>query len=255
MLSSYVTQTQRLLQLPGAPSTLYTTSDLTSYINTARSQVAGEGECIRAFGTVPTVAGTNVYSFSNLVLGNPPTTGIAGAIHVRSLAYTLPSGQRWLTPRPWEWFNFYILNNPVGNQQANWGPPDVWAQYAQGSLPPSGTTISQGGSFYINYPDDVYTLRADCVCYPIPLADDSTIEAIPFMWTDAVPFFAAYYALMSSQMQARFSDAIRYYEMYKEFVKRAREAANPDVLKFQYEQAADPTQAAKLGIKLNPGQG
>ncbi len=247
MLADYLTKTRRLLQLPQAPSTLYTDADLTSYVNTARSQLAGEGECIRAIGTVATVAGTNVYQFSDLNLGNAVLTGISGALHIRSLAYEIGTGQQWITPRAWEWFNYYVLNDPVANQADNWSVPSTWAQYGQGAKAPAG--IGRGGSFYINYPNDAYTLRADCVCYPVDLASDATVEAIPFMWTDAVPFFAAYYALLSSQMQARMADAIRYFEMYKEFLGRARQAANPSVLRFQYEQAADVPQAMKLGIK------
>ena len=256
MLTAYLTQTRRLLQLPAAPVTLYADVDLTAYINTARAQLAGDGECIRAYGTLSTVVGTNNYSFGSLAFtGASAATGIAGAINVRSLAYAVASGQQWITPRPWEWFNFYVLNDPVGNQPANYGPPSTWAQYAQGGVPQAGTSQVQGGSFYINRPDDAYTLLADCACYPIPLVDDTTKEAIPFMWTDAVQFFAAYYALMSSQMQARMSDAIRYFEMYKTFLGRARDAATPAVLRTQYEQVPDPVQAQKLGIKQQGGQG
>lgn len=253
MLTQYLTQTRRLLQLPQAPTSLYTDPDLTSYINTARSQLAGEGECIRAIGTLSTAASVNAYEFSGLSLGTPAVTGIAGAIHIRSLSYDVGTGQAWITPQPWEWFNYYVLNDPIANSPDQLGPPVTWAQYAQGAKAPTG--IGRGGSFYINYPDAAYNLRADCVCYPIDLADNTTVEAIPFMWTDAVPFFAAYYALMSSQMQARMADAIRYYEMYKEFVARARQAANPSVLRFQYEQASDVPQAMKLGIKQGAQQG
>jgi hypothetical protein len=255
MLTEYLTKTRRLLQLPQAPATLYTDIDLTDYINTARNQLAGDAECIRAFGTLDTVPGTNSYNFAGLDIGVAATTGISGVIHVRSLAYDLGTGQKWITPRPWEWFNYYVLNDPVANQEANWGEPTTWSQYGQGTKPPTGSTIGQGGSFYINYPSGAFSLRADCVCYPITLANDSQIEAIPFMWTDAVPFFAAYYALLSSQMQARMSDAMRYYEEYQKFIKRARGAANPSVLRFQYEQATDVVQAPKFGIKQGGGQG
>ena len=183
MLNSYVTQTRRLLQLPAAPSTLYTDVDLKSYINTARAQLAGEGECIRALGTQSTVAGTNVYPFSGFNLGVSATTGIGGAIHVRSLAYQIASGQRWITPRGWEWFNFYILNDPVSGQSANWAAPHTWAQYGQGTVPPAGTTIGQGGSFYINVPDDAYVLVGDCVCYPTNVSS----PVISYLYTINIP--------------------------------------------------------------------
>lgn len=253
MLTAYLTQTRRLLQLPAAPTTLYTDADLTSYINTARSQLAGEGQCIRSFATQATVAGTNNYLFSGFTIAAAVANGIAGVIHVRSLAYQIGSGQRWIPPRAWEWFNFYVLNDPLSGQSANWGPPAHWAQYQQGTQPVAGTTMKQGGSLYINVPDDIYTLVADAVCYPLPLAVDGDPEAIPFMWTDAVPYFAAYYALLSSQMQARLADALRYYEIYQEFVKRAREAANPDPMRYQYEQATDITLPSKFGMKPQAG--
>lgn len=255
MLTSYITQTRRLLQLPQAPNSLYSDADLTSYINTARGQLAGEGECIRRFGTVDTVTGQNEYAFSDLDFGVAATTGISGPINVRSLAYSIASGRRWITPRQWEWFNFYTLNDPLENNAANWVEPNVWAQFGQGAQPVAGTTIGQGGSIYINRPNNAYTLYADCVCYPIPLVDDTTVEAIPYLWTDAVPFFAAYYALLSSQMQARMADAKNYFNMYQEFVKRARQASNPSVLRFQYEQATDIVQAPKFGIKQGQGGG
>jgi len=41
VLASYITQTQRLLQNPGAPISLYSTADITSYVNIARGQLAG----------------------------------------------------------------------------------------------------------------------------------------------------------------------------------------------------------------------
>ena len=40
-----------LLQLPAAPTALYDLTSVDRWINIARGQVAGEGECIRAIGT------------------------------------------------------------------------------------------------------------------------------------------------------------------------------------------------------------
>ena len=128
------------------------------------------------------------------------------------------------------------------------GPPAHWAQYAQGSATPVSGSSATGSFFIWPPPDNIYTLNCDCECYPITLANDSTVEAIPFLWTDAVPFFAAYYAFLTSQTGARYGDADRMYNYYKEFLSRARSAANPDVLTSQYEQAPDPTIINKLGV-------
>lgn len=74
MLTSYITATQNLLQAPGSPSNLYPTGSLTTWINTARGQLAGEAECIRLIGTLALVAGTSVYNFSAISI---TATGVA----------------------------------------------------------------------------------------------------------------------------------------------------------------------------------
>jgi hypothetical protein len=249
--SFYIPQTRNLLQLPGTNSTsLYTDANLTLWINIARGQVAGEGECIRTFGAVPTVIGQQPYPFSGIVLPTASTvSGIQGVININSLSYNSGNGQLWLTPRPWSWFSLYNQNSAVPQN----GPPKEWSQFGQGAAP--GTSGNQasvgGGSFYLSpAPDDVYTINCNCVCYPIPLALDSDPEAIPYLWTDAVPFFAAYFALMSAQTNARMADAANMYKgHYNEFMDRARKQSNAGVDRWLYSQAADPAQAAKMGIK------
>lgn len=251
MLTQYITDTDNLLQKPGASTKLYDDASVTLWINKARGQLAGEGECIRVIGTISTVIGQRAYNFSSINVGVPATTGVQGIIHVRRITYTVASGQKIITPRPWPWFDLYCLNNPVPQQSF----PTTWAQYAQGSSGQS-TGSAASGSFYIDPPPDtIYTLNCDCVCYPIALANDTTVEAIPYLWTDAVPFFAAYYALLSSQASSRIADANRMMDGYKQFVRRARESANPSVYRFQYEQATDPAQAAKFGIKPQQAAG
>ena len=39
----------------------------------------------------------------------------------------------------------------------------------------------------------------DCSCMPFPLQTDSDPEAIPYPWSDAVPYFAAFFCLMQQQ--------------------------------------------------------
>lgn len=250
MLAQYRTDLQNLLQNPAAPTALYSVASLDRYINIARGQLAGEGECIRFIASISTVAGTRAYNFTALNTGVSAVNGIQGAIHIRRINYVLASGQKWIAPRGWEWFDLYHLNDPNPTP----GAPTVWSQYAQGSSMPAGAGSDASGSFYLDpIPDDAYTLYCDCVCYPITLVDDTTIEAIPYLWTDAVPFFAAYYAYLSSQTSARQADAERMYQHYQTFMGRARKSANPTVNGYMYQQAQDPPQIAKLGIK--PGGG
>lgn len=251
MLSNYQIAVRRLLQNPAAPTSLYDADDVNSWINIARGQMAGEAECIRLNATVSTVIGQQEYNFSSLNTGSSATNGIAGAIHVRSISYAVGTGWRKIPNRPWTWFNQYFLNDAVPES----GPPVTWAQFGQGAAAqPANTGATGGGTFWIAaIPDAVYTLRCDCVCFPIPLVADNTVEAIPYLWTDAVPFFAAYYALLSAQTSARTADAERMYNYYETFLERARRSANPNPLRWQYEQASDPTQAAKIGLKASAG--
>lgn len=245
MLTSYIAQTQKLLQLPGASTPLYSDANVTIWINSARGQLAGDGECVRKIGTISAVAGQRDYDFDGINLGVSATTGIAGAINVRRISYGIASGQLWVPPRPWEWFELRAFNNAVPQN----GPPKMWAQFAQGS---AGTDSGSGasGSFYLDPPPDLaYTLYCDCMCYPIPLVDDTTIEALPYLWTDAVPYFAAYLAFLSSQTQARQADADRMMKRYEEFKDRARRSSNPSTLRWQNQQAGDPAQAAKIGLQ------
>lgn len=250
MLNAYMLQTRSLLQLPGSDSTsLYSDADLTRWINLARGQLAGEAECIRVNGTISTVAGQRQYAFPGIDIGVPATNGVAGAIHVRSIRYTIGDGSLWIPGRPWEWFELYELNDVATTPAA----PATWSQYGQGAAP-GDTGSAATGSFYISPPPDfVYELTCDCVCYPTKLVSDATPEAIPYLFTDCVPFFAAYYALLSAQMGARYNDAIQMYKMYGEFLSRARKASNATPNRWQYEQAADPAQAAKMGVKAGAG--
>ena len=249
MLTAYQTATSNLLQKPGASTPLYDTASITSWINTARGQLAGEAECIRFAGTISTVVGQRSYDFSGINTGVAATNGVKGVIHVRSIRYNVGSGSQWIAPRPSEWFDFYALNNPVPSS----GAPTSWSQYGQGSAG-TGSGSGASGSFYIDpLPDAIYVLNCSTVCYPQALVDDTTVEAIPFLWTDAVPYFAAYLALLSAQTGARTNDAQRMFDLYTQFVERARRFSNPDTLRWQYLQATDVPQAMKLGIK--PGVG
>jgi hypothetical protein len=206
---------------------------------------------VRVLATIGTVVGQIAYNFSSLGIGVPATTGIQSVINVRRINYASGSGQRALVSRPWEWFDYYHLNNPVPVP----GPPAVWSQYQQGAAPNTGGP-GAGGSFYIDPPpDDVYALVCDSGALPQILAVDGDIEAIPYPWTDAVPYLAAWYALLSSQTNARMADAERMYNYYGEYRDRARKASNSPVLRWQFEGASDVVQGPKFGIKAGGAPG
>jgi len=54
----------------------------------------------------------------------------------------------------------------------------------------------------------------------------------------------------SAQTNARMADAATMYKgHYNEFMDRARKQSNPDVMNYIYQQAGDPAQAMKMGVK------
>lgn len=250
-LATYRTRVKQLLQNPAAPTSLYATADLDLWINQARGQVAGQGECIRALGTLATVSTQRPYNFTSINIGVVGTTGRAGVINVRSIMLTSGSGQKWITPRPWEWFQLYSMNNTAPTN----GAPTSWAQYGQGAGFSAQQPTTATGSLYLDPPPDaIYTLNCDCVCYPQDLVDDTTVEAIPAFWTDAVAYFAAYLALLSAQTSVRMNDAQRMLQLFEEFMARARQFSNPSVLRNQYAQASDSTLINRLGMQPKAAQ-
>jgi len=252
LLTSYLARTNQLLQNPAAANPLYTTADLTSYINQARGQLSGETEACRFLGTISTSLNTRNYNFSSINLGS--SNGLAGVLNVRGMMYAVASGYQWMRPRPWSWYWLFKLNNPVPVP----GAPQVFSQFSQGASGQglglgSGSMIS--GSFYIDPPPDlIYSLLIDCSCYPVALVSDGDVEAIPYLFTDAVPYFAAYLALMSAQTSIRMEYAQKMFELYKMFVDRANRASAPNVNKYLYERQADPTTINKLGVQQGTQQ-
>ena len=242
-LTAYQNATVRLLQNPAAPSTLYATADITTWINAARQQLASEGDCIAMEGTIATVSSQRGYNFSGISSFTPGNaSAVTGPLHVESLAVTVTGGKQKIWPRPYAYFENYYLSQP---SPVN-GTPLRWAQLYQGNQ----------GTFVLDPPpDQIYTLTARMFMLPITLASDSDPEAIPYPWTDAIPYYAAYLALLSAQSPSRISDAQRYFNVYSEYVTRARQYANADIVRHQYIQAQDPTLINKLGVQKAAGGG
>lgn len=230
MLASYLAVTRLLLANPAAKTALYTDSDLTRYINLARQQMAAETECVRAYGSLAIVSPTAQYSMSAISTGRADATAV---ISVRQAS--LSTGSAGLSipmaARPFEWFNTYILQNQYNVARA----PDTWTVFEQG----------QQGILFVNPPDANYTLKLDTACLPIALVDDTTAEAIPYPWQDAVPYYAAFYAYMSSQRQ---SDADKAYQRYEEFANRARLGSTPSQYPRNANQSGSPG-SVKTGIQ------
>ena len=206
MLTTYETLTRALIQAPSSPTPLISTAVLDSYINIARNQVAADAECIRLPGTLMLVVGNPGYTFEliNVVSG----FGFGPILTVRSAKL----GTQPIDIRGWEWYAQYYFNDSAV------GTPVRAAQQGQGS---SGTL------FFNPIPNVAGTVSLDVVCLPDGLVDDTTPESIPLLWTDAVPFYAAWLALLSLQ---RPLDAEQMMQRYDRLVRRGRQTATPSEL-------------------------
>lgn len=230
MLNTYITQTQQMLANPPAPATLYSTSDITSFINRARLQIAGESQSIRGYLSLAVTSASQQYAFSAIDLTAAPA-GSAGVFSVAQISYSLGAGAAFVRSRPWPWFNQYHLMDPA----ATAGPPAVWAQLGQGT----------SGTIWLNLLDNAYTLNIDAVIEPAALVADADPEALPYPWTECVPFFAAYYAYLSAQRQ---QDADAMFQEYQRFAARARAISTSAVLPGIMPMQPDPTWANKLAL-------
>lgn len=231
MLAQYEISTQALLQSPSAPIPLISNATLDSYINTARLQVAGQGACIRVYGSLALVPGQRQYNFSS-VTGFP--AGVNSIFRIRQIWFTIPgtAGQIWLASRPFEYFSIFALNNPTPPS----GQPQEWSQFGQGDT---------GNIFVDPLPDLPYVCPVDAVGVANGLATDADLEAIPPLWTLAVPFYAAWLAFQSVQRQ---SDADLMLKRFEEQMALARNAANPELLTENWSQMTDKMEPNRLGI-------
>jgi hypothetical protein len=215
-LDAYRTATLALLNDP--TNTIYPLSQIDSNINLARVQVAEDAECIRQLPTLDTVAGQRSYSWGAAVFAAPAaTTGIGGILNIRDISRQIPVGNGGsvkLFGRPWEWFAAFKMQSALNFQAI----PTRWATFQPGS----------NGVFYVDpIPDAGYTLNLDAVCFPIPLVDDTTVEAVPDPWTTAVPYFAAYLSYLD---QMRTADADAMYQRYWLYARRGTQVTTPSQL-------------------------
>jgi hypothetical protein len=214
-LNAYITRTQQLLHDPNA--VFYPQTDLVSYINTARSQIAAEAMCVRVLppsgpGQNVSVLGQEVYTFASLQpLIQATSPGVSTIMGVITIAVAQGTTLKpVLNQKAWSEFQALYRSYNIGLQNY----PTVFAQYGQGA---------SGSVYFWPIPSGVYAMDWDCYCLPIDLTSDTDVEAIPYPWTDAIPYFAAYLAFSNAQ---RPDDADRMMAQYTMFMQRGTAFSN-----------------------------
>ena len=196
ILSNYITQTRRLLH--DANANFWTDSELTDYINSARSRVAADTGCSRALQTYSLVTAQESYLFSALPLGSQ-------TIDVINL--TLLWGNMRV---PMNYMPFTEFNAKMRVWQSYQGRPVVFSVYGQ-------STVYVGP-----VPDMVYVTEWDTVINPTALVNQADVETIVFPYTEPVPYYAAYLAKYKEQS---YQEASMFHEEYKAKVFAALRSA------------------------------
>lgn len=222
-LHAYRQQVQRLLH--DTAQVRQNIGDIDIYINQARVQIALSSESIRQPAELALVAGQQSYAFSSMTFVAAPTitVGLAGVANVRGARFQIPgAGQRRLQTRAWERFSLFYLSVSVPQT----GVPTIWARLQPGL---------NGTIWVAPIPDGPYTLSIDAVAYPLALAVDTDAEALPQPWTDAVPFLAAYFALLSVQENEA---ATAMFTQYQVWETRGTQLTTPSRLPANYPGGA-----------------
>jgi hypothetical protein len=236
-LASYMQRAQLLLNDAGIA--VYNPGDLITYINLGRQQIATETECVRDLGTLAITPSTQAYSLS--LINIPSGQGYDSVLNIRMASY-LASGSNtnaFMTERNWEWFFRYYKSSAVAPAT---GLATIWSLLGRGT---SGTL------YFYPVPNGNTTITVDCVILPKALATDADTEALGYPFTDAVPFYAAYYAAFTA---GNLDAAKIFWEQYNEYVRIAVEGATSTVLAAATSNATG-TRAAKQTQALdgNPG--
>lgn len=197
-----------------AVSTITVNTPGSKYDNSTLITFTGGGGTLAAatpvINCLNTVPNQEIYTFA---AANPfvqLTSGVGSILFVQSLACS------WGALKPvLEQWNFDDLQAQVRSYPFMGGEPSMWAQFGQG----------ENGSIYLQpVPGQALPMEWNCVCTPIDLVDDTTAEAIPYPWTSAVKYYAAYLAFMNARRPIEANNA---HQMYEENMKRARNVSEP----------------------------
>lgn len=181
VLSTYITQVQRLLHDPNAQ--YWSTAELTDYINEARNRLCKDTRCLRQQATSITLSqGVEQY---------PLTTVQA----------SLPSALTGYTVIDVMGINIYWGNTRIKLAYLPWTRFDVQFRYWQTmqSRPVCYSRVGITNVFVGPTPDQNYVSDWDVSLIPPALTSDATPEPITEPWTGAIKYYAAYLAKFREQ--------------------------------------------------------
>jgi hypothetical protein len=153
--------------------------------------------------------GQEVYPFTQVDL--TPFPGVASVYWVRRASIIFSNWRYSTRVYSFTTYNAQIRTFPFQYQYA----PFFCAQFGRGT----------SGSFYMYpQPSQAYQLEWDCQCLPLDLVDDTSPEAIPQPFTEAVPYFMAHLGFLELQ---NFNAAQYYLSLFDQYVSRYQKYTLP----------------------------
>lgn len=209
-LQDYLTQVRQLLR--DSTGALYTTTDLTYFINTAMRQRdldLGFNRVRYSFTLTPS---TYIYTFAAIVAGGAVLSGNASAILQDVTSFVvMPIGGATSSIRyplgRWPYSKIaYLLSTSYPTY------PSVYSMYGT-------STIAVGPP-----PDGAYPTEIDFLGYSGDLVNPTDQDQMPYPATDLVPYQAARLAKIQVQL---YDDAAGLDAVYQERLRRVRARMHP----------------------------
>lgn len=148
------------------------------------------------------------------------TNGVKDVINVQQVSVnwgSYGSNLYTLIYKDWMWYQAFARQYPNVS-----GNPSYWTRFE-----------NKQNAIYLRYiPSQAFPMQWTTVCSVVNLTDDTTAEAIPYSYTDAIPYFAAYLAMMSSQ---RKEDAQNMLQIYNMFAATGRANFQSPIIESIYE--------------------
>ncbi len=153
--------------------------------------------------------GQEVYPFSRVDLSAYP--GVESVYWVRKCSIIFSNSRYTVRMYSFSTYNAQIRTYPFAYQYTSF----FASQYGRGT----------GGSFYLYpIPSQTYQMEWDCQCLPSDLVDDTSPEAIPMPFTEAVPWYAAHLGMIELM---NFNAANFFLQMFESRMKVYQQASQP----------------------------
>jgi hypothetical protein len=143
-----------------------------------------------------TVVGQETYSFPQSAW---PSQGYLRVVQVKSISVN--------------WGGVFGSNNLQLEKASFTNYNAILGYYGKNLLAQPACWVQYGTTFKLRpIPSAAYPMQLDTICEPIDLATDTDPEAIPYPFTNAIKYYAAYLAFLSSQRDKDAENMMKRYE-------------------------------------------